>query len=203
MEEQGQPGDERSSLMDRGKGAVRKVTKPLTDASDLITGRGLEQSVAEYSETFTQVVLGIHEGCNGSISSRFRVGNRFQRQDGPNPAFETSLSPWIFGYCYLTDRTWSCPMVSSLEDISHKYKEQYGDGVRSQDRLRDIYESYVRRRESTLLDSAAATAAIHALFFADEIDFGAITPQMSESFDRAYPANLVQHLDFGSAIGGG
>ena len=61
MEEQGQPADERSSLMDRGKGAVRKVTKPLTDASDLITGRGLEQSVAEYSETFTQVVLGIHE----------------------------------------------------------------------------------------------------------------------------------------------
>lgn len=87
-------------------------------------------------------------------------------------------------------------MVSSLEDISHKYEEQYGDQVRSQDRLRDIYESYVRRRESTLLDSATATAAIHALFFADEIDFGAITPQMSESFDRAYPGqDLAQRLE--------
>lgn len=41
--------------------AARRVAEPLTSARDAVTGRGVERQVAEYSETFTHVVLGLHE----------------------------------------------------------------------------------------------------------------------------------------------
>lgn len=44
----------------RPKRLLRKVTSPLTGATDAITGRGLEEEVSDYAETFTQVSLGLH-----------------------------------------------------------------------------------------------------------------------------------------------
>ena len=49
------------SIGQRGRAAARRVTEPLTSATDILTGRGVERQVAEYSETFTQVVLGLPE----------------------------------------------------------------------------------------------------------------------------------------------
>ena len=49
------------SIRQRAKAAARRVTKPITSASDVMTGRNLEHQIVEYSETFTQVVLGLHE----------------------------------------------------------------------------------------------------------------------------------------------
>ena len=37
------------------------ATKPVASVTDAVTGRGLEQQVAEYSDTFTQVALGLHD----------------------------------------------------------------------------------------------------------------------------------------------
>ncbi len=54
------PGDERSRK-GRGRQTVGRVTAPLTSARNALTGRSLEQKVGEYSETFTHVVLGLHE----------------------------------------------------------------------------------------------------------------------------------------------
>ena len=49
------------SLGQRGRAAARRVTQPFNSATDALTGRSVERQVAEYSETFTQVVLGLHE----------------------------------------------------------------------------------------------------------------------------------------------
>ena len=86
-------------------------------------------------------------------------------------------------------------MVGSLEVINNGYAARYGESVRSASRLRELYDGYIRRRESTLLDSVAATVAIDALFFADQVDLNAVTPQMREAFARAFPArDLVEQL---------
>ncbi len=53
-------GQERS-WRERGREAARRATEPLTTAADAISGRGIEKEVAEYSEVFTQVALGLHE----------------------------------------------------------------------------------------------------------------------------------------------
>jgi hypothetical protein len=53
--------EEARSIRQRGRAVARRVTEPLNSATDVITGRGVERQVAEYSETFTQVVLGLHE----------------------------------------------------------------------------------------------------------------------------------------------
>ena len=59
-----------------------------------------------------------------------------------------------------------------------------------------MYTQYAQRRESTLLDAAAATLALDSIFFADEVELDAITPQMREAFNRAYPSNgLVTFLE--------
>lgn len=49
------------SLRRRGADAARRVTDPLASAASALTGKGVEQEVAEYTETFTQVALGLHE----------------------------------------------------------------------------------------------------------------------------------------------
>ena len=49
------------SWRERGREAARRATEPLATAADAISGRGIEKEVAEYSEVFTQVALGLHE----------------------------------------------------------------------------------------------------------------------------------------------
>ena len=49
------------SIRQRAQAATRRVTGPITSAADVMTGRNLENQIVEYSETFTQVVLGLHE----------------------------------------------------------------------------------------------------------------------------------------------
>ena len=58
MQEQ-QP--EQPSLLDRGKEALGRATRPVTSAIDSVTGRRLEAEVSEYSETFTKVALAMHQ----------------------------------------------------------------------------------------------------------------------------------------------
>ena len=58
-------------------------------------------------------------------------------------------------------------MDRAVDSIAREYVAQNGEAVSSRGRLRDLYHTYVRRRESTLLDAAAATAAVDVIFFAD------------------------------------
>ena len=87
-------------------------------------------------------------------------------------------------------------MGSPIADLAGAYRVRYGEAVSSAVRLRDLYSNYVRLREDTLIDAAAASLAIDALFFADQIDLGSITPQMREAFARAFPSqDLAERLE--------
>lgn len=50
-----------------------------------------------------------------------------------------------------------------------------------------LRDQYRERREQSLLDAAAAAVSLSTIVSADSIDFGAITPQMHEAFELAYP----------------
>lgn len=87
-------------------------------------------------------------------------------------------------------------MDDTLNSLVVKYQSRYADNIRSPEALHQLHSHYVQRRESTLLDAAAAAFALDSIFFADEIEFDAITPQMREAFDRAYPNDdLVTFLE--------
>ena len=53
-------GQERS-WRERGREAARRATEPITTAADALSGRSIEKEVAQYSEVFTRVALGLHE----------------------------------------------------------------------------------------------------------------------------------------------
>ena len=77
-------------------------------------------------------------------------------------------------------------MDSSLTEIAAGYSRQHSGGAHSSG-LRQLYDRYVKERESSILDAAAATAAFDVLVSGDQIDTGAITPQMEEAFRLAAP----------------
>ena len=55
------PPEKPSSLRQRGVRAARRVTDPVKSAAASLTGKSVEEEVSEYTETFTQVALGLHE----------------------------------------------------------------------------------------------------------------------------------------------
>lgn len=84
-------------------------------------------------------------------------------------------------------------MDNQLLTIAQNYKSQYhiDDWHRE---IKDFYSEVVREREQSVIDAAAATAAVNALFLSDNIDFGKITPQMEEAFNLAYPNVELESL---------
>lgn len=90
-------------------------------------------------------------------------------------------------------------MDSPLNDLAAHYSRQYGEDARSIKGIRQLYDRYVKERESSILDAAAATAALDVLVFGDQIDTGAITPQLEEAFrlaasDVAFRMSLAERL---------
>jgi hypothetical protein len=62
--------------------------------------------------------------------------------------------------------------------------------------LRQLYARYVKGREASVLDAAAATAALDVLAFGDQVDTGAITPQMDEAYRLAF-SNVATRMTLG------
>lgn len=60
--------------------------------------------------------------------------------------------------------------------------------------LQTVYEKYVKQKQQTVLEAAAAAAAVQALFNADRIDTSRITPQMEEAFRLAFPNKELSDL---------
>ena len=52
--------EERSNL-DKGKQVVRRAGKAVTTVTGTLSGKNVEEQIAEYSETYTQVLLGLHQ----------------------------------------------------------------------------------------------------------------------------------------------
>ena len=71
----------------------------------------------------------------------------------------------------------------TINELATHYAEHYGNDVRSHNELCVLRDRYVREREASVLDAAAATLALDAIFFSDQVDTSAITPQMAEAFE--------------------
>lgn len=84
-------------------------------------------------------------------------------------------------------------MDNQLLIIAQNYKNQY-DLNDWHKEIKDFYSEVVKEREQSVIDAAAATAAVNALFLSDNIDFGKITPQMEEAFNLAYPNVELESL---------
>ena len=52
---------EKQSESGRGRRLLRRTGDTLKTATGTLTGQNVEQQVAEYSEVYTQVLLGLHE----------------------------------------------------------------------------------------------------------------------------------------------
>ena len=52
---------EKQSPGERGRRLARRAGDTLKTATGTLTGQNVEQQVAEYSEVYTQVLLGLHE----------------------------------------------------------------------------------------------------------------------------------------------
>lgn len=84
-------------------------------------------------------------------------------------------------------------MEREIVHLANHYKKSRNFSSNVADAVSALYQHYIKKHGSTLLDSAAATAALHGIFLADQIDFSKVTPQMEEAFRLAYP-----NVDFSS-----
>ena len=78
-------------------------------------------------------------------------------------------------------------MGSTLAELAADYARTYGAEVRPHERLRELYNRRTQERESSILDAVAATAALDIAVFGDQVDKGAITPQMEEAYRLTVP----------------
>ena len=77
-------------------------------------------------------------------------------------------------------------MSSPVADLAARYRQKHAPTLPSSEELHQLYDRYVEERENSILDAAAATAVLDVLVFGDQVDTGAITPQMEEAYRLAF-----------------
>ena len=82
-------------------------------------------------------------------------------------------------------------MDDSLLQIASNYRRA-NTGQRDE-RINALYSKYVKEREDSLIDAAAAAISVGSFLHHGTVDYSAITPQADEAFHLAYP-----HLDLTS-----
>jgi hypothetical protein len=60
--------------------------------------------------------------------------------------------------------------------------------------LRQLYREYIKGREESLIDAAAAAAGISIVVLSEHFDPAALSPQMREAFELAYPHVPIESL---------
>jgi hypothetical protein len=83
----------------------------------------------------------------------------------------------------LNRKAFSIGRWKPLVQIARNYQNE-GAGDRVQ-RVNALYARYVKEREDSLIDAAAAAANVGSLLHHGTIDYSAITPQMEEAFHLA------------------
>jgi len=82
-----------------------------------------------------------------------------------------------------------------LRRLRDEYGRKYSGAASSvKDRMYDLYSEYIRDYELTLLEAAAAAAAIDAAFFMDDFDPTDLSPELVDAFERAYPNVPIETL---------
>jgi hypothetical protein len=79
----------------------------------------------------------------------------------------------------------------SLLQIAGGYRQ--GSTGQRVERINALYTKYVKEREDSLIDAAAAAISVGSFLHHGTIDYSAITPQAQEAFHLAYP-----HLELAS-----
>jgi hypothetical protein len=85
----------------------------------------------------------------------------------------------------------------ALTKIAYNYQERTRRHGRV-DSLRSLYDKYVKEREETLIDTAAAAASVAGLVHHGAINYSALTPQSEQAFHLAYPhveLDSLQQMD--------
>lgn len=85
-------------------------------------------------------------------------------------------------------------MDTRIAALSWRYRAERNDDGSVSDRIRELYDRHIRKREEALIDAAAAGAAVGALFASDQVDFSKVTPRMREAFELAYPEMEIESL---------
>ena len=86
------------------------------------------------------------------------------------------------------------------EDQLKVLADKYGRDNLSMDQPINMYESGDLDHEQSLLSAAASTIAVNGLFLSDKINESAITPQMQEAFDLAFPNLEIAQLEKYDAV---
>lgn len=84
-------------------------------------------------------------------------------------------------------------MAHSLEALATQYRASHNSAQPVKEAVADLYKRYIKEKEQSLMEAAAAAASVNALFVADRIDMSQVPPQMEEAFRLAYP-----NVDFSS-----
>jgi hypothetical protein len=90
----------------------------------------------------------------------------------------------------------------SLLQIARNYRQ--GSTGQRAERIHALYAKYVKEREDSLIDAAAAAISVGSFLHHGTIDYSAITPQAQEAFHLAYPQlelASLPHMDPGQLAG--
>ena len=91
---------EEPSSVGRGRRAARRVREAVTATTGTLTGKNLEQEIAEYSETYTQVLLGVHrdlEAQSRTLSSLDSALEALKNQVAEHGEFHGRVLPDLLG----------------------------------------------------------------------------------------------------------
>ena len=88
----------------------------------------------------------------------------------------------------------------NLKALADLYSKKYAQDYLIKDKLFEAYEKYVIDYQQSILSVAASTMAVNGLFLSDTIDENAITSQMQEAFDLAFPNVEIAHLEKYDAV---
>ncbi len=91
-------------------------------------------------------------------------------------------------------------MDRNLKALADLYAKKYGRDNLSMDQLINMYESGDLDHQQSLLSAAVSTMAVNGLFLSDKINESAITPQMQEAFDLAFPNLEIAQLEKYDAV---
>ena len=91
-------------------------------------------------------------------------------------------------------------MDRNLKALADLYADKYGRDNLSMDQPINIYESGDLDHPQSLLSAAASTIAVNGLFLSDKINESAITSQMQEAFDLAFPNLEIAQLEKYDAV---
>jgi hypothetical protein len=80
----------------------------------------------------------------------------------------------------------------SLYQIAEHYRQ--ASTARTSNLIRALYAKYVKEREDSLIDAAAAAVSVGSVLHHGTLNYCALTPQMREAFHLAYPHLALESL---------